>query len=466
MKKPILIPTIILCSLNLLVSACRAIETHRPNVLLIAVDDLNDWVSCLEGHPDTKTPNIDRLAARGVLFANAHCQAPICNPSRTSILFGKRPSTTGMYDNGPNSARTPEFHSKHVSMPRHFAADGYRTFTTGKIYHQSSVPDDDFHDVGPRPGQWIDLDQVVQSDKPEHIVGIWDFGPQSYDETKFADYVDASWAIEKLQQKHKQPFFLAIGLYRPHVPFFSPRRVYDSPDLVDGVNLPTVKADDWDDIPSAAKKLSAIKHIPTQNWMEENGNAKWTEAVHSYLASIRWADVQVGRLLDALDRSPHSNNTIVVLFSDHGFHLGEKHHWAKWTLWERSTHVPFIISAPGLRAGRSTGPVELLSIYPTLIDLAKLSPNNELEGVSLRPLLENPEASWDHAAITTYKQNNHAVRTERWRYIRYADGTEELYDHQSDPNEWNNLAADPRYASVIADLKTHLPRTNVKQHPR
>jgi arylsulfatase A-like enzyme len=476
MKNTILRSTIILCSLIPLVSASRAEETPRPNVLLIAVDDLNDWVSCLEGHPDTRTPNIDRLAARGVLFRNAHCQAPICNPSRTSIIFGMRPSTTGMYDNGPNSARTPEFHSKHVSMPRHFAANGYRTFTTGKIYHQSSVPDDDFHVVGPRPGQWNgrgpndprgnDLDQVVQSDKPGHMHPLWDFGPQSYDEKKFADYVDTSWAIEKLEEKHEQPFFLAIGLYRPHVPFFSPKRVYDSPDLVDGVNLPTVKADDWADIPSAAKKLSSIKHLPTQDWMEENGNAKWTEAVHSYLASIRWTDEQVGRLLDALDRSPHSKDTIVVLFSDHGFHLGEKRHWAKWTLWERSTRVPFIISAPGLKAGRSTRPVELLSIYPTLIDLAKLSPNDELEGVSLRPLLENPEASWDHAAITTYKKNNHAVRTERWRYIRYADGTEELYDHQSDPNEWNNLAADPRYASVIADLKTHLPRTNVKQFPR
>ena len=173
----------------------------KPNVLLIAVDDLNDWVGVLNGHPDTSTPNIDRLAARGMLFANAHTQAPICNPSRTSLMFGMRPSTTGFYDNEPNGARSRSLSESYVSLPRHFAANGYKTLTTGKIYHASQLPEGDFEVVGPRPGQWIDLDQPVQVDRPGHMHWLWDFGPQSYDEGKFADYTDASWAIERLEEE-------------------------------------------------------------------------------------------------------------------------------------------------------------------------------------------------------------------------------------------------------------------------
>jgi len=451
----------------LLAAASTLFAADRPNVLLIAVDDLNDWVSCLNGHPNTKTPNIDRLAKRGVLFTNAHCQAPICNPSRTSILSGLRPSSTGFYDNQPNAASMESFTSRHVTMPRHFAANGYLTLTTGKLYHASRVPKGDFHVIGPRPGQWNDLDEVVQTTKASHVHQLWDFGPQTYDETKFADYVDASWAIERLREKHEKPFFLTIGYYRPHVPFFPPERVYSSPDLADGVTLPLVKADDRDDISEFAKRLTYNPNPPEHAWMESNGNEKWTEALRSYLACIRWTDEQFGRLLDALDASPHARNTVVVLYSDHGFHLGEKQRWAKWSLWERSTRVPFIVSVPGGKRGvKCARPVELLSIYPTLIDVCGLSENAELEGVSLKPLLDNPEAEWPHAAVTTLGRNNHAVRTERWRYIRYADGSEELYDHWTDPNEWSNLASDPGLRSVLADLKKHLPRKNADQVKR
>jgi len=438
----------------------------KPNVLLIAVDDLNDWIGCMTGHPDTKTPNIDALAARGVLFTNAHCQAPICNPSRTSIMFGMRPSTSGFYDNKVNGARTTIFTSKHVGMPRHFAANGYKTLTTGKIYHGSALPANDFEVVGPRPGQRNRLDKVVQKDRPDYLHRLWDFGPQDYAEELFNDYADATWAITKLREKHDRPFFMAIGFYRPHVPFYSPKRVHDDPDLLDGFTLPAVKEDDWSDLSQAARDLTMTRtHLPRHSWMQENQNAKWKEAVHSYLACVRWTDEQLGRVLKALHAGGHADNTVIVFYSDHGFHLGEKLRWSKVSLWERSTRVPLIVSAPGtLKGRRCARPVELLSIYPTLIDLCGLSDApNKLDGVSLKPLLDNPQADWDHVAVTTLMQNNHAVRTQRWRYIRYADGSEELYDHENDPNEWANLANDPKLTEVLARLKTHLPRINVEQ---
>ncbi|WP_325176383.1 sulfatase [Pelagicoccus mobilis] len=442
-------------------------SAKKPNVLLIAVDDLNDWIGALNGHPDTKTPNIDRLARRGTLFSNAHCQAPICNPSRTSLMFGMRPSTTGFYDNKPNSAQTPRFYNRHVSMPRHFGENGYLTMTTGKLYHASKLPKGDFEVEGPRPGQWIDYDEPVQTDRPDHMHWLWDFGPQSYEEEKFADYTDASWAIDQLEKNYDRPFFLSLGFYRPHVPFFSPERVYNHPDLAGELQLPLVKSDDLDDISEHAKKIIYSPYPASQDWVEQNDNEKWYEAMRAYLACIRWTDEQVGRVLDALDKSPHADNTIIVFYADHGFHLGEKRHWAKWTLWERSTRVPYIISLPGGEKGQVVDqPVELLSIYPTLIDLCGLEENSELEGNSVAPLLEDSESEWPHAAITTLFQNNHSVRTKDWRYISYADGSEELYDHRVDSNEWTNLAGDPEKKAKIEELRKLLPQKNVEQYTR
>jgi len=437
-------------------------EAPRPNVLFIAVDDLNDWVGCLGGHPQTQTPNIDRLAARGMLFTNAHCQGTMCNPSRISLLWGRRPSSTGFYSNRYPVSKEPEFLDSHVSLPAHFAASGYKTLTAGKVFHGGTPIRKHAQVVGPRLGQWRKgLDQPVHK-KPKGWHGTWDFGPQDYDETKFTDHVTATWVAEQLGSKHDKPFFLSFGFYRPHVPFFPPRRVYDS---FKDVQLPRVDEDDWSDLPDAARKVTLSNpKIPTHDWMREDG--RWQQAVHAYLACVRWTDEQLGRVLDSLDNGPHAKNTIVVLFSDHGYHLGEKQRWSKFSLWERTTRVPLIISVPGGVKGKSDKPVELLSLYPTLIELCGLPATLRLEGVSLRPLLGNPNAGWEYVAISTLGQNNHAVRDLRWRYIRYADGSEELYDHQSDPNEWKNLAAEapaPLHAEVIARLKKHLPKTNAPQ---
>jgi arylsulfatase A-like enzyme len=441
-----------LCSPALVASVPAA---ERPNVLLIAVDDLNDWVHCLSGHPDTKTPNIDRLAERGVLFTNAHCQGPICNPSRTSIMFGLRPSTTGIYMNKPTPWTVPAMRDR-VTMARHFAAGGYQTYTTGKIYHASGLPEGDFDVIGPRHRQRIDLDVRRQKD----LKGLWDFGPQSYPEEKFIDHIDATWVIDRLKEPHEKPFMMAVGFYRPHVPFYSPDRIFHSVDP-QSLRLPKVKSDDLEDLPQAGLEI-AKGGSPNLDWFIERN--LWREGVQSYLACIRWTDEQIGRVLDALDASQFADNTIIVMYSDHGFHLGEKERWRKATLWERSTHVPLVMVAPGMSRGKPCGrPVELLSIYPTLIELCGLPQRDDLDGVSIIPLLKRPDAEWERPAMTTLGPNNHAVRTERWRYIRYADGGEELYDHTQDPHEWHNLANDRELEAVKRRLLEWLPKKNAPE---
>ena len=442
------------------ISLPLAVGAKPPNVLFIAVDDLNDWVGCLGGHPQTQTPNIDRLASRGMLFTNAHCQGTMCNPSRISLLWGRRPSSSGFYDNHYHVSKEREFLRGHVSLPKHFAASGYKTLTAGKVFHGGTPEQSQI--VGPRPGQWRKgFDQIVHK-KTKTWHRTWDFGPQDYEETKFTDHVTATWVAEQLGAKHEQPFFLSCGFYRPHVPFFPPRRVYES---FKEVQLPLVDENDWSDLPDAARRVTLSNpKIPTHEWMRENN--RWRQAVQAYLACVRWTDEQLGRVLDALDKGPHARNTIIVLFSDHGYHLGEKQRWSKFSLWERTTRVPLIISVPGGVKGKCDQPVELLSLYPTLVDLCGLPANTKLEGVGLRALLENPGAAWEHVALSTLGQNNHAVRDRRWRYIRYADGSEELYDHKNDPNEWRNLAAKdplPEHATVIKRLKARLPKINLPQ---
>jgi choline-sulfatase len=429
----------------------------HPNVLMIAIDDLNDWVGCLGGHPQASTPNIDRLAGRGVLFTNAHCQAPICNPSRTSLMLGMRPSSTGIYLNSPWFRQT-KANTLRVTMPQYFGQHGYQTLTAGKIYHGSRVDDDSFQTVGPRPGQRLKIDEQIVTDIGSKSK-LWDFGPQKYSEDQFGDHVTASWAIEQLDKSRDKPFFLAIGFYRPHVPFYAPTRFFESRPL-ESVQRPIVKDTDRSDLPDAAIELTANKTPPSHDWFVSS--QQWKPAVQAYLASVSFTDAQVGRLLDALDASPHRDNTIIVLFSDHGFHLGEKQRWAKQSLWERSTRVPLVISMPdGVRDQKCSSPVELLSLFPTLLDLCGLPQRDELEGASLQALLRDPTSAWEQPAITTYDRNNHAVRSERFRYIRYADGSEELYDHHVDSHEWNNLADDPQHSEVKREHAKWLPKVNV-----
>ena len=272
-----------------------------------------------------------------------------------------------------------------------------------------------------------------------------------------------------LNEKHEKPFFLAVGIKRPHLSWWVPQKYFDMYPL-STIVIPKVIANDLDDIPPLG--VAMAKRIPegqindsTRN-MEDHkfiiDNDKWKQAIQGYLASISFADAMFGRLLDALNKSAFKQNTIIVLFGDHGWHLGEKEHWRKFALWEEATRVPLIIVAPGTAKPNSVcgRTVNLMDIYPTLLSLCSLPPKEGLEGTDIKPLLLNPKLEWDHPSITTFGFGNHAVRTERWRYIQYEDKTEELYDHDADPHEWKNLAADPKFTETKNKLSAWLPKIN------
>ena len=433
----------------------------KPNVLFIAVDDLNDWVGFLGGHPQVKTPHMDKLAALGTAFTNAHCQAPLCNPSRTSVLTGLRPSTTGVYALAP-WFRTAAPFVDQVTLFQYFHKHGYKTLTTGKIFHDAYPPKADRdngkevdvwgHHGGfdPRPAK-----KFVQT--PDNIALMdWGVFPEKDEQTD--DWKVTDWAIAQLKNAPKEPFFLAVGFRHPHVPCYAPQRWFDLyPD--DTLVMPPVKDDDRDDLPRFASYLHWKLPEPRLKWLKDNH--QWRPLVRAYLASVSFVDHQIGRVLDSLAACGLAENTVVVLWSDHGWHLGEKGITGKNTLWERSTRVPLVIAGPGVTPGaKCRRPVELLDLYPTLVDLCGLPANEKLEGHILRPLLKDANAERPWPAVTTHNQNNHAVRSERWRYIRYADGSEELYDVQADPNEWTNLAVGPKHVATKRDLAKWLPKVN------
>ena len=443
--------------------AAKAIDTksaRQPNVLLICIDDLNDWVGCLQGHPQVLTPHIDRLAKRGVLFTNAHCQAAVCEASRTSFMTGKLPSSTGLYLLGPGLRASPVLKDAKT-LPEHFADHGYETLGVGKIYHHLSGLET-FQTYGPNQS-FGPLPKKEDGGKINYKQGhpLWDWGAFPSDEKAMPDYRIATWAVEQIQQKRDKPLFLAIGLCRPHVPMYAPPKYFDMYPPLDEIVLPEVKTDDRDDIPDYGKRLTAGFPAPRHAWfLERTDDMQWQKAVKAYLASITLADAQVGRVLDALDKSEIAQNTIVVLLSDHGFHMGEKQRWAKRSLWSESTRVPFIIAGPRIKPHRkSHQPVGLIDMYPTLVELCGLKDPGDLEGLSLTPQLEDVNKK-RVPTLSTWWVDNHAIISERYRYIRYADGSEEFYDHQNDPHEWHNLAGNKEVAMLIKQHQEHLPKVN------
>ncbi|QGJ70444.1 Choline-sulfatase [Planctomycetales bacterium 10988] len=436
---------------------------EKPNILFIAIDDQNDWIGCMEGHPQIKTPNIDRLAARGTLFTNAHCQAPLCNPSRTSLLTGKRPSTTGIYGLAP-WFRTVDELSDLVSLPQAMQKAGYTTYATGKIYHGRygrANDDQEFQHLGPAAsGAPFPKEKLVNT--PSDI-RLMDWGTFPHKDEDKGDYKVASWAVEQLDAKPKDPFFMAVGFFLPHVPCYVTQKWYDMyPE--ETLLLPPMLPNERDNTPRFSWYLHWTLPEPRLKFLQENN--EWKNLVRSYLASTSFMDSQVGRVLDALDRNGLKDNTIVVLWSDHGWHIGEKLITGKNTLWDRSTNVPLVFAGPGISEGAVCGqPAELLDIYPTLLKLSGVPKVKGLEGHSLVPQLKDADKKRKWPAITTHNQGNHGIRTEKWRYIHYADGTEELYNMLEDPNEWENLASDPQYATVIKKLKAWLPKVDVPPAP-
>lgn len=454
----------------------RVALADKPNVLFIAIDDQNDWIGCLNGHAAAKTPNIDRLAKEGVLFSNAHCQAPLCNPSRTSVLLGLRPSTTGVYGLAPWFRDVASLRDR-VTLPQHFKNHGYKTMTVGKIFHGPPAGADrakEFDVWGPGGGIGVTPKQKLIPATPMGNHPLMDWGAFPHRVEEKGDYQIASWAVSQIKEyKDDQPFFLSVGFFLPHVP------LYVTPEQLDAIPndrslLPEILESDRNDVPRFSWYLHWELPEPRLGWVRDND--QWLPLVRSYLASTAMIDDQIGRLMEALRETGHSKDTIVVLWSDHGYHLGEKGITGKNSLWERSTHVPLIFSGPGVKSdeGKSNDirnstcdtPVELLDIYPTLIDLCGLSPRNDLEGRSLvslcRSSSENDDAKKERVAITTHNQGNHTIRSSDWRYIRYADGSEELYDMKNDPQEWANLALSVGHQQQKEILRKYLPSINAQ----
>lgn len=435
----------------------EAAEKPQPNVLFIAVDDLNDWISCLGGHPDCKTPNIDRLAARGLLFTNSHCAAPACNPSRAALLTGIRPSSSGVYLN--SQPWRPAMQSA-VTLPQHFRNHGYQANGSGKIFHGR------YNDYG----SWDGYLKQTGDPKPTPAVlkdphsraGTIIWGVLDAQDEEMSDYKMANYAIDFLSKPDQKPFFLACGIYRPHMPWQVPRKYYEMYPL-DKIHIPKVPEHDLDDIPAAGVRMARPQGDHAKILKTDN----WRYAVQAYLASIAFADVQVGRVLDALDKSPYAENTIVVLWGDHGWHLGEKQHWRKFSLWEEATRAPLMMVVPGVtQAGsKCDQAVDFMNIYPTLCELCELPRGAHLDGVSMVSLLKNPDQTWERPALTTHGRLNHAVRDNQYRLIRYLDGSEELYDHSQDPMEWKNLAEDHQYGEVKQRLSKWFPEKNAPDAP-
>ena len=433
-------------------------SSSPPNVLFIAVDDLNDWVGCMRGHPDTRTPNMDGLASRGVLFTNAHCQAPLCGPSRASLMSGLRPSTSGIYGQISDKDLRPALNRDITFLPQYFSNHGYKTLGVGKLFH-NFAPDGVFEveggrkgGFGPKPERRFKYDPAW-FDKPGGTQTDWGAYPDV--DEKMPDYRAAHWAVNKLGENHDRPFFLAVGFVRPHVPWYVPQKWFDRFDQ-DTLDLPPYLQEDWEDLPEMSKAVHDIPMMPTTEWARENN--EWKNIVHAYLASIHFVDHYVGLVLDALEKSAFANNTIVILWSDHGYHIGEKNRFAKHSLWEESTRVPLIISAPGFSKNKSCNqPVELLDLYPTLLDLCNLPENKSNEGHSLVPHLRSPNLRRDFPAITTYGRNNHAIRSKDFRMIVYENGEKEFYDHISDPNEWFNINDESVREDVQGNLLKYLP---------
>lgn len=453
----------LIVSTFLALSGCNNADevTAKPNILFIAVDDLNDWVIPYDGHPQTLTPNIARLAESGLRFNNAHCQAPLCGPSRSSLFTGLLPSTTGLYLHvkdgqildGSLSDPKPEFLTHYLQ--RH----GYKTLGAGKLLHNGAGGGllQDYgggKDFGPYPPEPMNYDNPNTSTD-------WGAFPESNEE--MPDHAVAEYAIDALSQKHEAPFFLGVGINRPHVPWHVPQEWFDKFDL-DSIELPPYLASDWDDLPEISKIIHQAPPTPSTEWMIKN--KKWKEVVRAYLACVAYADYEIGRVLDALQSSEYAENTLIVLWSDHGYHLGEKNIVTKMTLWEESTKVPLIIAGPGIpKNAVSERAVGLIDLYPTLLDIAGIDIPDTIDGNSLKPLVSNPSAEWDHPTITIWGRHNVAVRDERYRYIRYEDGSEELYDRSTDPNEYTNIADKPELEPVKQRLARSIPQEQAPVSP-
>ncbi len=436
----------------------------RPNVIVIITDDQNGY-GFYGGYPGTRVPAMDRLKESAVTFQHAYTAAPVCGPSRAAFFSGLYPHTSGAYKNGADPWRKTL--ADIESLPELFQRSGYTTFGAGKLFHarlaegrEEALWDNDvFHGgFGPFPRE-----EDIIRDPGEVPDGggskFWGVSEWTGPDEDFPDTVNANNSIEFLRKEHEKPFFLVYGLWRPHNPYTAPKRFFDLYDPEKITAPPGYKEGDLYDVPPGGRRLSDIWG---QRWLN-SGKAhpeNWKRILHGYLAATSFADWNVGRVLDALDSSAYADNTIVIFWSDNGYHLGEKNHFEKATLWEWSARIPAAVRIPGNpNNGRVVQqPIVSIDFFTTLLDYCALEqPAHEPGGLSLRPLLEDPDTKWQRPAITTYGEKLFSARSERYRYIRYPDGEEELYDHHKDPNEFINLANKPDYRYIIDKFKKWIP---------
>jgi arylsulfatase A-like enzyme len=429
----------------------KSSTSAKPNIVFIAIDDMNDWVGFMDGHPQAITPNMDKLANDGVAFMNAHSVAPGCSPSRNALLYGVEPYNSGLYPFYEFDIHQ-QLHEKYTSLPRFLKDNGYQTFGSGKIHHGPEYSD----------LEWTEY--LTTKKYPKQFAkgkgfrnnGKASFRPTTNPYEELPDYQVASYGIDviKNSKKNDKPYFAAIGIVKPHLPFDCPEEFYDA--LPEKITPPAILASDLNDLP---KEGNSMRRAGDDKKFTNNN--QWGDVRKAYLSCILWADYNVGRIMEAVENSPQADNTIVILWSDHGFHLGEKRSFKKFTLWEEANRVPFIIHdrrEKGVAKGRKvTQAVTLINVYRTLADMAGLTVPEYVDGNSLVPQLLDQSAPVLSPAIASWGRGNYAVRTENWRFIQYFNGEQELYNHQKDNNEWHNLANLPEYKSKVKELAALLP---------
>lgn len=443
----------------ILVSEIAFAQTPKKNVILIAVDDLNDWIGAFGGHPQTKTPNIDKLASKGVVFTNTSCASPVCNPSRTAFMLGRRPHETGITNNGDGYFRqySKAWVKNITTWPQYFSQKGFETVAQGKIFHTHSQNKGEFQIVGPG-GQGCNSGPSKKSVNNTKLE--WSESNQAL--TATGDYKSAEWCGNYLKKNHNKPFLMACGIFRPHLPFFAPKEFFNKMPAIDNIKLPAYLPNDRNDTHGGSNNV-------LNDVLKQGGERLWKESVRAYLANVAFADACVGKLLDDLENSQYKNNTIVVLIGDHGWHLGEKDHFQKFTMWDRAIKTPMIIYDPvDGGSGVCDKAVSLMDIFPTMLELTGTPyPSYESSGYSIAPLVKNPNAAWCGVALTTYGPGHNSIRTDRYRYIKYSNGKEELYDHKTDPNEWTNVAGKSAFSNVLTEHRQLLNKMlNGNEHPK
>lgn len=442
----------------------------RPNVLFISLDDMNDWVQPLSGNEQSITPNLMAFGEEAVNFSRNYCASPGCNPSRAALLTGLHTYSSGMYSNYQDWRKVPKL-AESLTIGQHFKNNGYYTAGAGKIFHYNQVDTlgwDDYYPAIKDPMPKDNFPEQRPANMPpfKYMYDMFDWSGLPISDEETGDYQSVNYITEQLKQSHEKPFFLAAGIYRPHLPWYVPQKYYDMFPL-ESIQLPTLMEGDTTDLGPVAKELIVRGGNYHQHVVAAN---KWKSAIQGYLASIAFADEMVGRLLKALAESEYADNTIVVIWSDHGWQLGEKMHWRKFALWENVTRTVLMMKVPkgieqmpegSYRGGTSTNLTSLMDIYPTLVDLCGLPKRNDFDGVSLKPILEKPDTLLPRPIITTYDYGSYSVRFNQWHYIKYVDDSEELYNLETDPEEWFNIAGADSVVDIKSKMTTFIPQNPI-----